>query len=67
MLLAELGGGTMVPGATYASAPVEPVSITMAADYPDRVAGVAYGLDTVPTAAAPGRLHGHRRTGCRRC
>ncbi|HEY6479805.1 MAG TPA: phenylalanine--tRNA ligase subunit beta, partial [Streptosporangiaceae bacterium] len=47
VLLAALGGGTTVPGCTFASAPVPPVSITMAADYPDRVAGVAYGLDTV--------------------
>ncbi|HEY3976545.1 MAG TPA: phenylalanine--tRNA ligase subunit beta [Streptosporangiaceae bacterium] len=47
VLLAGLGGGTVVPGVTYASAPVPPVSITMAADYPDRVAGVAYGVDTV--------------------
>ena len=49
VLLAELGGGTMVPGCTFASAPVPAVSIEMAADYPDRVAGVAYGLDTVVT------------------
>jgi phenylalanyl-tRNA synthetase beta chain len=47
VLLAALGGGTIVPGVTFASAPVPPVSITMGADYPDRVAGVAYGLDTV--------------------
>jgi phenylalanyl-tRNA synthetase beta chain len=47
VLLAGLGGGTVVPGVTYASAPVPPVSITVAADYPDRVAGVAYGTDTV--------------------
>lgn len=47
VLLAGLGGGTMVPGCTFASAPVPPVSITVAADYPDRVAGVEYGLDTV--------------------
>jgi phenylalanyl-tRNA synthetase beta chain len=56
VLLAELAGGTMVAGCTYASAPVEPVSITVAADYPDRVAGVAYGIDTVS-----GRL---RQVGC---
>jgi phenylalanyl-tRNA synthetase beta chain len=47
VLLAGLGGGTMVPGCTFASAPVPPVSIAVAADYPDKVAGVAYGLDTV--------------------
>jgi phenylalanyl-tRNA synthetase beta chain len=46
-LLAELGGATVVPGVSYAQAPVEPVTIQLAADYPDRVAGVVYGLDTV--------------------
>ena len=34
--------------------------ISMAADYPDRVAGVVYGLDTVRAPAAGGRLQ--RRT-----
>jgi phenylalanyl-tRNA synthetase beta chain len=56
VLLAELAGGTMVPGGTLASAPVPAVSISLAADYPDRVAGVDYGLDTVV-----GRL---RQVGC---
>ncbi|HEX4829826.1 MAG TPA: phenylalanine--tRNA ligase subunit beta [Trebonia sp.] len=46
-LLAELGGGTVAAGLTYARADAAPVTITMAADYPDRVAGVPYGLDTV--------------------
>ena len=46
-LLASLGGGTVVPGRTQADVPVTPVTIDMAADYPDRVAGVVYGLDTV--------------------
>ena len=46
-LLAALGGGVVVPGYTEAAVPVEPVVIDMAADYPDRVAGVVYGLDTV--------------------
>ena len=46
-MLAELAGGTVVPGCTHASVEVEPVSVTMAADYPDRVAGMAYGRDTV--------------------
>jgi phenylalanyl-tRNA synthetase beta chain len=46
-LLAALGGGVIVPGYTEAAVPVEPVVIEMAADYPDRVAGVVYGLDTV--------------------
>jgi phenylalanyl-tRNA synthetase beta chain len=46
-LLANLGGGRVVPGCTHAQVPVTPVTIAMAADYPDRVAGVIYGLDTV--------------------
>jgi phenylalanyl-tRNA synthetase beta chain len=46
-LLASLGGGTAVPGCTHASVEVPQVSITMAADYPDQVAGLAYGSDTV--------------------
>jgi phenylalanyl-tRNA synthetase beta chain len=46
-LLQALGGGQVVPGCTHASADVTPVRISMAADYPDRVAGVVYGRDTV--------------------
>ncbi|MGZ4432380.1 MAG: phenylalanine--tRNA ligase subunit beta [Trebonia sp.] len=46
-LLAALGGGAVVPGYSEAAVPVEPVVVDMAADYPDRVAGVVYGLDTV--------------------
>ncbi|MBO0803608.1 MAG: phenylalanine--tRNA ligase subunit beta [Nocardiopsaceae bacterium] len=46
-LLAELGGGTVVPGCTHAEAPAVARVITMAADYPDRVAGVDYGLEVV--------------------
>jgi phenylalanyl-tRNA synthetase beta chain len=46
-MLAELGGGSYVPGCTYAFAGIEPVTIVMPADYPDRVAGVQYGIDTV--------------------
>jgi len=46
-LLASLGGATTVPGLTQAEVPVAPVTIELAADYPDRVAGVVYGLDTV--------------------
>jgi phenylalanyl-tRNA synthetase beta chain len=46
-LLAHLGGAAMVPGATHAQVPVAPVTIQLAADYPDRVAGVVYGMDTV--------------------
>jgi phenylalanyl-tRNA synthetase beta chain len=46
-LLASLGGGKIVPGCTHAEVDVPPVVITMAADYPDHVAGVVYGLDQV--------------------
>jgi phenylalanyl-tRNA synthetase beta chain len=46
-LLSGLGGGRVVPGCTHAQADVAPVVISMAADYPDRVAGVVYGRDTV--------------------
>jgi phenylalanyl-tRNA synthetase beta chain len=46
-LLAGLGGATEVPGATVAEVPVEQVTIELAADYPDRVAGLVYGYDTV--------------------
>src|ERR1700730_12340927 len=47
-LLASLGGATVVPGVTHAQVPVTPVTIELAADYPDRVAGVASGRDPVP-------------------
>ena len=46
-LLSSLGGATIVPGLTHAQVPVAPVTIHLAADYPDRVAGVVYGMDTV--------------------
>jgi phenylalanyl-tRNA synthetase beta chain len=46
-LLASIGGGSVVPGCTHAQVPVAPVTISMAAGYPDAVAGVAYGRDTV--------------------
>jgi phenylalanyl-tRNA synthetase beta chain len=46
-LLSALGGGRVVPGCTHASVDVPPVVISMAADYPDRVAGVVYGRDIV--------------------
>jgi phenylalanyl-tRNA synthetase beta chain len=46
-LLASLGGGSVVPGCTYAAAEVPAVSVVMAADYPDQVAGTVYGLETV--------------------
>ncbi|MFI0453001.1 phenylalanine--tRNA ligase subunit beta [Actinomadura sp. 6N118] len=46
-MLADLGGAEVVPGVTHAQAPVEPVTVTMPAGHPDRVAGVTYGRDTV--------------------
>jgi phenylalanyl-tRNA synthetase beta chain len=46
-LLASLGGAAVVPGVTQAQVPVPPVTIQLAASYPDQVAGVVYGLDTV--------------------
>ena len=46
-LLATLGGARAVPGLTDVNEPVTPVTIEMAADYPDRVAGMVYGLDAV--------------------
>ncbi len=46
-MLAALSGGTVVPGCSMASVETEAVTILMAADYPDEVAGVVYGLDTV--------------------
>jgi phenylalanyl-tRNA synthetase beta chain len=46
-MLAELGGGTAVPGYTLAAEPVEPTRIAIAADHPDRVAGTTYGTGTV--------------------
>jgi phenylalanyl-tRNA synthetase beta chain len=46
-LLSGLGGGRVVPGCTHAQAEVPGVVISMATDYPDRVAGVIFGRDTV--------------------
>ena len=46
-LLAALGRASVVPGCTHASVEVPQVTITLAAAYPDRVAGQAYGRDTV--------------------
>ncbi|MGE5137601.1 MAG: phenylalanine--tRNA ligase subunit beta [Gemmatimonadota bacterium] len=46
-LLTSLGGGTAVPGCTHAQAGVAPVTIAVAADHPDRVAGQGYGRDVV--------------------
>ncbi|HBW18053.1 MAG: phenylalanine--tRNA ligase subunit beta [Streptosporangiaceae bacterium] len=48
-LLAALGGGTLVPGCTYAWADLPETKIVMAADYPDQVAGLVYGRGTVTT------------------
>jgi len=47
VLLAELGGATMVPGCTHAQAEVPPVTITLPADYPGKVAGLTYPKATV--------------------
>ena len=46
-LLASFGGASVVPGRTHASVPVQPVTIVLPANYPDEVAGVVYGQDTV--------------------
>ncbi|MBV9792971.1 MAG: phenylalanine--tRNA ligase subunit beta [Actinobacteria bacterium] len=46
-MLASLGSGTIVPGCQHAYVEVPPTRVSMAEDYPDRVAGVIYGLDTV--------------------
>jgi phenylalanyl-tRNA synthetase beta chain len=46
-LLAALGGASVLPGCTHASVEVPAASITMADDYPGRVAGQAYGRDAV--------------------
>jgi phenylalanyl-tRNA synthetase beta chain len=46
-LLASLGGARVVSGRTDVDEPAAPARIEMAADYPDRVAGLVYGLDTV--------------------
>src|SRR6185437_8044430 len=46
-MLSDLAGGLVIEGCSYASAPIPEVSIVMAADYPDQVAGMVYGLGTV--------------------
>ncbi|MBO0824395.1 MAG: phenylalanine--tRNA ligase subunit beta, partial [Actinobacteria bacterium] len=48
-MLAALGGGTVVPGCSEAAVEILPVTIEMPPNYPDRVAGMVYGLDTVRT------------------
>ncbi|MFE9774293.1 phenylalanine--tRNA ligase subunit beta [Streptomyces sp. NPDC005931] len=46
-LLVLLAGGTAEAGVTEVVAPGAPRTITIPADHPDRVAGVAYGRETV--------------------
>ncbi|MGA4843047.1 phenylalanine--tRNA ligase subunit beta [Streptomyces sp. G45] len=46
-LLVLLAGGTAEAGVTEVIAPSAPRTITMPADHPDKVAGVAYGRETV--------------------
>ncbi|MCS0636173.1 phenylalanine--tRNA ligase subunit beta [Streptomyces sp. LP05-1] len=46
-LLVLLAGGTAEAGVTEILAPSAPRTIAMPADHPDRVAGVAYGRETV--------------------
>jgi len=46
-LLAELGGGSAVPGYTLAAEPIAAVTIDMGADHPGRVAGLTYHEQTV--------------------
>ena len=46
-LLVLLGGGTAQPGVTEVVTEAPPVTITIRADHPDRVAGMTYGRETV--------------------
>src|SRR5882757_1743172 len=46
-LLVLLAGGTAEPGVTEVVSPSAPRTVAMAADHPDRVAGAAYGRETV--------------------
>ncbi|TDC27539.1 phenylalanine--tRNA ligase subunit beta [Streptomyces sp. 8K308] len=46
-LLVLLGGGTAQPGVTEVATEAPPVTITIRADHPDRVAGMTYGRETV--------------------
>ncbi|MFD5133204.1 phenylalanine--tRNA ligase subunit beta [Streptomyces olindensis] len=46
-LLVLLAGGTAEAGVTEVLAPTAPRTITIPADHPDQVAGVAYGRETV--------------------
>ena len=47
VLLAELGGATVIPGCTHAQVEVPPVTISLPVDYPGRVAGLSYPEATV--------------------
>jgi phenylalanyl-tRNA synthetase beta chain len=46
-LLVLIGGGVAMPGVTQVGAATPPARITIDVDYPDRVAGVDYGRETV--------------------
>ncbi|MEU2751686.1 phenylalanine--tRNA ligase subunit beta [Streptomyces collinus] len=46
-LLVLLAGGTAEAGVTEVRAPSAPRTITLPADHPDKVAGIAYGRETV--------------------
>ncbi|MER5476443.1 phenylalanine--tRNA ligase subunit beta [Streptomyces sp. NPDC002734] len=46
-LLVLLAGGTADAGVTEVAAPSAPATITIPADHPDKVAGMAYGRETV--------------------
>jgi phenylalanyl-tRNA synthetase beta chain len=47
LMLASLGGATVVPGCTHARVDVPPVTIGLPVGYPGQVAGQPYGRDTV--------------------
>jgi phenylalanyl-tRNA synthetase beta chain len=47
VLLAELGGATVIPGCSHAQAEVPPVTISLPVGYPGQVAGLEYPVDTV--------------------
>ena len=55
-LLVLLAGGTAEAGVTEVVAPSAPRTITIPADHPDKVAGVAYGRETV--------VRRHQEVGC---
>jgi len=47
VLLGELGGATVIPGCSHAQVEVPPVTISLPADYPGKVAGLPYPQATV--------------------